>query len=86
MNLMLDHVPEGRKTARVFGAIFTIVRDFAAHHAEFTPNEIPGLTRDQAQGACYLLRNRGELKVIRAGTKGRLGLPAVYAAVNNQPQ
>lgn len=81
-----ETVQPGQKTTRIFKAMHNYVREWVSkQRGEFSPNQIPNLTRMQAQNVCRTLAINGELVKVKEATKGVKGMPATYAlvAVNN---
>lgn len=70
-----------RKTSRVYGEVFQLVRCVAARRQRFTRLDLD-LTRHQFSNAVTRLICRGELRRVAAGRRGRFGWkPAVFEKV-----
>jgi hypothetical protein len=80
----LSKIPAGRKTNRIRGAILGFIREFIrARHIITWESISPPLAHRQALHALNLLKKNGELKITKAGKRGRIdSRPTVYSTTD----
>jgi hypothetical protein len=72
-----------RKTNRPYGYVRELIRDTSRAKGVFSLDDFPAtIARQQLHNALPKLIATGEVKVLRKATRGRYGIPALYARSN----
>jgi hypothetical protein len=80
-------VKAASKTGRKWGVILSELRAWIREHRQFTVDEIPGPgARRHLKARLQNLERRGEIRRVRPGTPGHLGIPSVWTAASANPQ